>query len=208
MLKRWILILSLLFAAAPVRSLAAPEAPAPAAESNNYPLVPTNSEEMKSVLPDAIWVLVIFLILLAILYPTAWKNVMAGLKAREERIRKDIADAELARQKAEATLRDYNAQLAEAEGRVRDMLDKARGDAEKIGTNLRLQAQKEVEEIKDRANREIEDTKRQALGEIYEQTADLATMVAEKILRRNLTTEDNRELVNQSLEQLATVGKD
>jgi len=208
MLKRWILILSLLIAAAPLRSLAADEAPAPPAESNNYPLVPTNSEEMKSVLPDALWVLAIFLILLAILYPTAWKNVMAGLKAREERIRKDIADAELARQKAEATLREYNTRLSEAEGRVHEMLDRARADAEKIGTNLRMQAQKESEEIKDRANREIEETKRQALGEIYEHTADLATLVAEKILRRQLTPEDNRELVNQSLDQLQTVGKD
>src|SRR5512132_128505 len=37
----------------------------------------------------ALWVLIIFLVLLAVLYPTAWKNVLAGLKAREERIRKD-----------------------------------------------------------------------------------------------------------------------
>jgi len=39
----------------------------------------------------AVWVLVIFVVMLAILYPTAWKNVLAGLKAREDRIRRDIA---------------------------------------------------------------------------------------------------------------------
>ena len=45
----------------------------------------------------AVWVVVIFVLLLAVLYPTAWRAILAGLKAREERIRKDIADAEAAR---------------------------------------------------------------------------------------------------------------
>ena len=31
---------------------------------------------------SALWVIIIFCIMLAILYPTAWKNVIAGLKAR------------------------------------------------------------------------------------------------------------------------------
>ena len=61
---------------------------------------------------SAVWTLIIFLILLGILYKGAWKNVLAGLKGREERIRNDIAQAEAARAKAEATLKEYNAQLA------------------------------------------------------------------------------------------------
>ena len=46
----------------------------------------------------ALWVVIIFIVLLVVLYPTAWKNVLAGLKAREERIRNDIAEAEGASQ--------------------------------------------------------------------------------------------------------------
>src|SRR3954465_413273 len=89
------------------------------------PLLPANMQEAKEYfLAPAIWTLVIFLIMLAILYPTAWKQVLAGLKKREERIRKDIGDAEAARAKAEATLREYNTQLAAAEQRVREMLAK------------------------------------------------------------------------------------
>jgi len=79
-----------------------------------------------------------FLVLLAVLYPTAWKNVLAGLKAREERIRKDIAEAEAARAKAEATLREYGAQLAAAEGKVRQMLSAATKDGERIATEIRM----------------------------------------------------------------------
>ena len=155
---------------------------------------------------QVVWVLVIFILLAVILYRTAWKNVLAGLKAREDRIRGDIADAEAARAKAEATLREYNQQLATAEQKVRDMLGKATADAEGVATSIRARAQQDAEEIKERATRDIETARDQALSEIYQQTAELATRVAEKILRRNLNADDQRELVNQSLAELQTAG--
>ncbi|HEY8747824.1 MAG TPA: F0F1 ATP synthase subunit B, partial [Tepidisphaeraceae bacterium] len=136
----------------------------------------------------------------------AWKNVLKGLKGREDRIRADIAQAEAARTKAEASLADYNRQLATAEQKVRDILAKATVDAEQLATSIRARAQSESEEIKERATRDIEAAREQALTEIYQQTADLATRVAEKILRRNLNADDQRDLVNQSLAELQTVG--
>jgi F-type H+-transporting ATPase subunit b len=171
------------------------------------PLLPSNAEEAKAAIPTAIWTILIFLILLAILYPTAWKNVLAGLKAREDRIRKDIADAEAARARAEATLKEYNQQLATAEGRVRDMLAAAAADAEKLATQIRMRAQTEAEEAKDRATKDIEIARANAVNDIYAQAAELSTSIASKILRRNLNPDDQRDLVNRSLEQLQTVGK-
>src|SRR2546421_11055470 len=99
-------------------------------------------------LASIIWVLVIFLVLLGILYKTAWKNVLAGLKAREERIRKDIADAELAREKAEASLKEYQAQLATAEEKGREMLSAASAGGGRIATTIKMQAQQEAEAAK------------------------------------------------------------
>ena len=154
---------------------------------------------------QAIWVLVIFIILVFILYRTAWKNVLAGLKARESRIRGDIAAAEAARAKAEATLKEYNGQLSVAEEKVKKLLSDAATEAEKIGASIRLRAQQESEEIKERTTKDIESARQQAMAEIYEQTANLSTAIAEKILRRNLNADDQRELVNESLKQLQTV---
>ena len=156
---------------------------------------------------SALWVVIIFVALVAILYPTAWKNVLAGLKAREERIRKDIADAEQARAKAEATLKEYNLQLATAEAKVTELIAKGIADAEKLATSIKMSAQKEAEDAKGRATRDIEAAKNQALTEIYEQTASLATSVAEKILRRNLNAADQQDLVRSSLEQMQTIGR-
>jgi F-type H+-transporting ATPase subunit b len=154
---------------------------------------------------SAIWVIIIFLVMMTILYKTAWKQVLAGLKAREQRIRQDIADAEASRRKAEATLSEYNQRLASAESQVRDLLAKATSDAEKIATSLRMQAQQEAEEIKERATREIEAARKQAVADFREYAATVATNAAEQILRRNLNADDQRDLVNRSLDQLETV---
>ena len=131
---------------------------------------------------------------------------MKGLQAREDKIRKDIADAEEARAKAEAVLRDYNKQLADAEARGRDILNKAKTDADALAAQIRTRGQQEAEEARERATREIEDAKNQAIREIHQQAATLATSVAEKIIRKSLNANDYRDLVDQSIGELQEMG--
>ena len=156
----------------------------------------------KHAIAPAVTTLIVFALLVAVLAKYAWGPIASGLKAREDKIRRDIADAEAARARAEATLRDYNQQLAGGEQKVRDMINKAAADAEQIANGIRSRAQQEAEESRERATRDIEAAKQQAISEIYEQAATLATSVAEKILRRNLNADDQRALVAQSLEQM------
>lgn len=150
--------------------------------------------------------IVIFVILVAVLGKYAWGPILTGLKAREDKIRKDIADAEAARKSAQAQLDEYNRQLATAQQKVQDMLSQATRDAESLAASIRARAQQESEETKERAIKDIDAARDQALSDIYQQTADLATRVAEKIIRRNLNADDQRDLVNQSLQELQTVG--
>ena len=149
--------------------------------------------------------LIVFLGLVVILSKYAWGPIVSGLKAREDKIRRDIRDAEEARAQAEATLKKYQAQLATAEQSVLDLLAKASADAQQLATSIRANAQQEAEEAKERATKEIEAAKNQAVGEIYDQAATLGTTIAEKILRRNLNADDQQDLVRSSLEQLRTV---
>src|SRR5213076_786236 len=97
---------------------------------------------------------------------------------RENRIRKDIAEAENARTKAEMLLRDYNAQLASAEKKVQEMIAKAVADGEKLATSIKMTAQHEAEEAKERAQRDIEASKNQAITEFNHYAVTLATEVA------------------------------
>jgi len=157
-------------------------------------------------LSQSLWILGIFVVVALILYKTAWKNVLTGLKAREDRIRSDIAAAEESRKKAELALVQYNQQLTTARQQVNDMISQATIDAERIATGIKVKAQQDAEEAKERATKEIETAKNQALTEIYDQTANLATAIAEKIIKKSLNANDQRELVDQSLKQLASLG--
>jgi F-type H+-transporting ATPase subunit b len=154
----------------------------------------------------AVTTLIVFALLVAVLGRFAWGPIVTGLKNREDKIRRDIADAEAARKRAESTLAEYNQQLATAEAQVRDILAKAGQDAERMATNMKMQAQKEAEEAKDRATRDIEAARKNAVADIYAQAADLSTSIAEKILRRNLNADDQRQLVEASLQQFQSVG--
>jgi F-type H+-transporting ATPase subunit b len=151
--------------------------------------------------------IVIFIFLVAVLGRFAWGPIVEGLRAREERIRKEIADAEAARLRAEETLKEYNQRLADAEARGQEILRRATSDAENLAATLRKRAQEESEQIKDRTNRDIEAARRAAVADIHQQAADLATLVAEKILRRNLTASDQEDLVRQSLDQMQSAGR-
>src|SRR4051812_8954347 len=159
----------------------------------------------KERLITAVVTLIVFGVLVAVLSKTAWGPIAKGLQDREDKIRRDIEEAEAARARSEATLKEYQAQLAAAEAKVRELLSKATADAEQIAANMRTRAQQESQEIKENATREIDSARRDAVRQVHEHAAVLATNVAEKILRRNLNPDDQRDLVKTSLEQLETI---
>lgn len=205
MFKRmiWLLALSAVMFSFTSRLLASEEG----GEPKPGLLPPLSGEGSMQTLYAAVWVLIIFIILLAVLYPTAWRNVLAGLKKREERIRNDIAEAEAARAKAENLLKQYNEQLAAAEARAREMIAAATTQGEKLATQIRMTAQQESEEIKERALRDIEAAKVTAVREVREEAGNLSVMIAEKIIRRNLNANDQQDLIREGLEQFQTAGK-
>lgn len=208
MLKR--IAIALLMTVALARPLRAAEVtPAPAPNAVAAPDAAPEKEHqlMDPDVESGIWTLIIFFILLYVLNKFAWKNVLGSLKGREERIRNDIAQAEEARIKAEATLKEYNAQLAAAEARGREILAKATTDALALAERIKTEAEKAAHDRGQRAAKDIADARDQALREIYEQAADLSTRIAEKILRRNLNADDQRDLVAQSLEQVQAVNR-
>ena len=150
-----------------------------------------------------VWVLVIFIVMALLLYSTAWKNVLAGLKPARHASARTSPMPKRPGSRPRQTLREFNQQLATANQKAGELLSKATTDAESLATQIRAHAQQEAEETRERASRDIEAARKQALSDIYRQTAELATSVAEKILRRNLNADDQRDLVeSRVIEQL------
>lgn len=152
------------------------------------------------------WSIVVFLIFFGVLSFVVWPKILKGLQAREEKQRSDLQKAEKAAADAAATLKQYEAQLAEARKEAQQMIEQSRSDAAKLAGELKVQAENEVAQLRQRVQNEIRTAKEQAIGEIYAEAAMLATQVAGKILQREINPEDQKTLVEQSLGELNRAG--
>jgi F0F1-type ATP synthase membrane subunit b/b' len=56
--------------------------------------------------------------------------------------------------------------------------------------------------MREKAMKDIENAKRAAVSEVYEQSTQLATIMASKILQRNVQVQDGDRIFQESLRQL------
>jgi len=147
------------------------------------------------------WTFVVFLVLLAVLWKYAWRPIAEGLDKREKRIADDIAAAERANEEARQLLAKHQARLAGAEAEVREMIARARRDAEQAGRDLIAKARAETEVERERALREIDAATSGALKELADRSAALAVDLAGKIVQSRLDPAAHSRLIEQAVAQ-------
>jgi F-type H+-transporting ATPase subunit b len=154
----------------------------------------------------ALWTIVVFLLLLFVLGRFAWKPMLEGLQKREDNIRSALDEAQRARDEAQRVREQLQAEMNQAAQKVRDMMDAARRDAERSTSEMVTKTRAEIQTERERLRREIDLAKDQALQQIWSQTAQLATLVSAKAIRRQLNEEDHRRLVDEAIAELRPTG--
>ncbi len=154
----------------------------------------------------ALFTIVVFLLLLFVLSRFAWKPMLEGLQKREENIRSALEDAQRARDEAQKVREQLQAEMNQAAQKVRDMMDATRRDAERSSNEMIAKTRAEIQTERERLRREIDLATDQALQQIWNQTAQLATLVSAKAIRRQLNEEDHRRLVDEAITELRHAG--
>ena len=149
-----------------------------------------------------IWSTVNFLVLLLLLRLFLWKPILEIMKQRETKISQDLEQAENAREQAIAMKQDYENRLAEAQAKTEQLLEDASRRAEEIRQELLSKAQQEADEVLKKAEAAIAREREAALAELRGQVAELAILVAEKVLQREIDDEDQRRLARSFAEQV------
>lgn len=149
-----------------------------------------------------IWTIVTFLLLLTLLAKFAWRPLLQALEARQEAIRKSLDDAQHARQELERINQDSQRILSEARVEADAIVSRSRSDADRLRGELREQARSEAATIVKNAERQIQLETERARQQIRREAADLSVLIAEKLLRRNITKEDNEKLISEALSQI------
>jgi F-type H+-transporting ATPase subunit b len=144
---------------------------------------------------DAIWTVVTFMVLLLVLSKVAWKPLLKNLKTREEHIMYQLSSAENARLRAEKLLDEYKKQGSE-------IIEKTIGHANRTEKEIIEKASKEAMAMKERAISEINYAGDVVSQQLWQQVGDMLLSVGREILGRFITTDDNKQLINEAISKL------
>ena len=164
---------------------------------------PTHADVMDLNWLPAATSLVVFLVAFGFLYVKVWPKIIQGLDDRDRKIRQEIQAAEDARRHAGEALARYEESLANARKEAGEMIARAKTVAAAAAQELTTRNEAQLADMKQRATREIESAKRAAIAELHAETATLATEIAGKILKREISAADQQRLIDESLGELA-----
>jgi F-type H+-transporting ATPase subunit b len=151
---------------------------------------------------NAVWTLVIFAVVVLILGKFAWGPILKGLQARESFILESLEKAKREREEAEARLREYEERLAQARTEATAIVEEGRRDADVLKAKILEEARGEAEKERERTRREIRIATDTATKELYTLAARLATDMAGRIVRKELTPQDHERLIAESIAEL------
>ena len=149
-----------------------------------------------------IWTIAVFLLLVAALAKFAWRPLLAGLKSREDAIRKSLDDAQQAKVELERLHVESQRILAEARTQAEQILSSTRADAGRFREELMQKAQADAAARVQAAERQIQQETARALQMIRGEAVEISVAIASKLLQRNVSKEDNERLIEDTFKQI------
>ena len=132
--------------------------------------------------------LILFLILKKILFV----KVKEFIDARQMEVDKMYADADTAMAEAERLKNIYSESIAGA-----------RDEAQRIVTDARRSAQDQADAILgEKAEADIVSEKKKAVNEIKDEISDIAILIAEKVVEKEITPADHEKLIAQFIDRV------
>lgn len=147
---------------------------------------------MGLVLPDfglIFWMTISFLILLFVLKKFGWKPILQIIKDREKTIEESLNSAQNAKLEMQQLKEQNEKILAEARADRDVLLKEAKEIRDKMIKSSEQEAKIRANRILEDAQIEIENLKNSAISEIKDKVVELSVQVAEKILKKELSSD-------------------
>lgn len=142
-----------------------------------------------------------FVILLALLKKFAWGPLKEVMDKRERDINKYIDDAEQAKINAQKLEEENRKTLKETQDEVQRILDDAKIQARKQHEEIIHEANLRANGMIETAQSEINSEKERALADINNQVSELSVLIASKVLRKEISEQDQKDLVEKYLKE-------
>jgi F-type H+-transporting ATPase subunit b len=149
-----------------------------------------------------IYTLIVFGLLMFVLSKYAWPHIKSGLEKRESNILGALEEAKKERAEATALLARAKKDLDETAVKVAALLADARKDAEALKAAETEKGVKDAQAERERAKRDAETHLETMKKDLTQQVVELAALIASKALRKEVTLENQRELLDESIAEL------
>ncbi|MDN6028948.1 MAG: F0F1 ATP synthase subunit B [Lactobacillus sp.] len=152
---------------------------------------------------NEIWYLICFAILLIVVKRYAWGPVSEMLAKRQQRIVEDLDTAAENRKKAETLANEREAALKRSRQEAMKVLSDANATAQRMSETIVSEANNQASTIRQQAKADATQAKVDALSSARDEVADISVAIAEKVIAKNLSADDQKALVDQFIKGLS-----
>ena len=149
-----------------------------------------------------VWTILTFLVLLSVLAKFAWSPLLKMLKDREELIRSSLDDAEKAKTELERLNSEGQDIINKARSEAQTILSEGKAASSKMKEETLSSAKEQAKSILSDAENQIRIEKDKAISEIKNEVVDISLSIAEKLMSKNITKEDNQAIIDESLKSV------
>ena len=156
-------------------------------------------------LKDLFWRVVNFIALMIILVKFGAKPIASALGGRQTAVKNELEDLETRRDDAESQYREFEAKLATVEKDIDSIVEKAVAQAEVEKAKILEKAEQAVDDMKRQAELAIQNEVVEARRDLKNDVADQAAIMAEELIVKNLTPEDQVKIIENYLDKVGAV---
>lgn len=154
------------------------------------------------------WLIIVFIILFIVLWKFALKPVNKIITKRQEDIRASIDNADRQKLEGQQYLEEQKKQLDLAKAEAKNIIEEGKAEARKIKDEIEKKANAKSKAILDSGLEEIKAERQKSVEAVKDQIVDIAMNATEKIIMKNLSEEEHKRLVEESLKEFQQVKND
>lgn len=142
------------------------------------------------------------LILIVVLRKFLFKPLVQFLAKRAEGIKQSLDEARLAREAAAKAQEEYRAQVAATQREAAAMREQVQREVEEERQRLLKASRDEAQRLVAEARAAIDQEAKRARAQLREEAVNLSVAVAERLLERSLTADDQRRLAEKYVREV------
>jgi F-type H+-transporting ATPase subunit b len=148
------------------------------------------------------WVLIAFVIAVALVWRKAAAGIGSSLDARAARIRADLDEAQRLREEAQQALATYQRRQRDALKEAETIIAHARAEAERFGEQARRDLEAAIERRRRQAEDKIAQAEAKAVAEVRAAAVDVAMAAARRIIGQSVDAARGARLIDDAIQAL------